>query len=374
MAPIRVGLVGLPGAPEGSYSGTSWTAHAHLPYLKASPHYTIIALLNTSVESAKRAIARFELPPETKAYGDPDDLANDKDVDLVVCSVRVDRHFQPVKASIIAGKAVFVEWPLERNLAVAREMAALAAQHNAPTIVGLQGSFSPEIRKLKEVIESGRIGRVVSSSWEASFGNGGRTESKNVRYFLEREVGGNVISIGVGHSLEFINYVLGDFKSFDSLMEIGYSKVDIVDRAANDKVIVKDAPNNVPNQVKIQGTVVPSNAIVSISWRGGKTLPGVPQADWWVVGEKGYLRLTATSWSLNVGNPETKIELFDITTGTAETIVAEKDEWNELPLPAQNVGRLYEAYRKKEWYPNFEWAVKRHETIEELWQRFDLSH
>jgi predicted dehydrogenase len=134
------------------------------------------------------------------------DLANDKDVDLVVCSVRVDRHFQPVKASIIARKAVFVEWPLERNLAVAREMAALAAQHNAPTIVGLQGSFSPEIRKLKEVIESGRIGRVVSSSWEASFGNGGRTESKNVRYFLEREVGGNVISIGVGHSLEFINY------------------------------------------------------------------------------------------------------------------------------------------------------------------------
>jgi hypothetical protein len=134
------------------------------------------------------------------------DLAADGDVDLVVCSVRVDRHFQTVRPSIIAGKAVFVEWPLERNLEVAREMAELAAKHNAPTIVGIQGSFSPEIRKLKAVIETGRIGKVVSSSWKAAFGNGGATERKNVRYFVDREVGGNVVTIGVGHSLEFLTY------------------------------------------------------------------------------------------------------------------------------------------------------------------------
>jgi predicted dehydrogenase len=132
------------------------------------------------------------------------DLAADSDVDLVVCSVRVDRHFLTVRPSIIAGKAIFVEWPLDRNLEVAREMAALAEKHNAPTVVGIQGSFSPEIRKLKEIIDSGRIGRVISSSWQAPFGNGGPTERKNVRYFVDRDVGGNVITIGVGHSLEFL--------------------------------------------------------------------------------------------------------------------------------------------------------------------------
>ena len=134
------------------------------------------------------------------------DLAADENVDLVVCSTRVDSHFMPVKPSIIAGKAIFVEWPLEASLAIAREMTTLAKKHNAPTIVGLQGAFAPEVRKLKEVIDSGRIGPVVSSSWIASLGNGGGVERKNVRYFVDRKVGGNVVSIAVGHSLEFLTY------------------------------------------------------------------------------------------------------------------------------------------------------------------------
>ena len=111
-----------------------------------------------------------------------------------------------MRASIIAGKAVFVEWPLERNLEVAREMASLAAKHNAPTIVGIQGSFSPEIRKMKEIIDIGRIGKVISSSWFTTFPNGGATLGKNFRYFVDREVGGNLFSIGVGHSLEFLHF------------------------------------------------------------------------------------------------------------------------------------------------------------------------
>jgi hypothetical protein len=71
MPPIRVGLIGLSGASPEKYEGTSWTAMAHLPYLRASPDYKIVALLNSSVESAQAAIKKYDLPGETKAYGDP---------------------------------------------------------------------------------------------------------------------------------------------------------------------------------------------------------------------------------------------------------------------------------------------------------------
>lgn len=74
MAPIRIGLIGLSGAPADKYEGAGWAARAHLPYLTASPHYEIVALLNTSVDSAKAAIAKYELPNETKAYGDPEGM------------------------------------------------------------------------------------------------------------------------------------------------------------------------------------------------------------------------------------------------------------------------------------------------------------
>jgi len=74
MAPIRVGLIGLSGQPPEQYTGASWAAHAHLPYLKASPEYEIVALLNTSVESAKAAISKYELAADTKAYGNPEGI------------------------------------------------------------------------------------------------------------------------------------------------------------------------------------------------------------------------------------------------------------------------------------------------------------
>ena len=72
MSAIRVGLIGLSGAPPDKCEETSWTPSAHLPYLTSSPDYEIVALLNSSVESAKAAIERYTLPISTKAYSKPE--------------------------------------------------------------------------------------------------------------------------------------------------------------------------------------------------------------------------------------------------------------------------------------------------------------
>jgi hypothetical protein len=162
-------------------------------------------------------------------------------------------------------------------------------------------------------------------------------------------------------------------KSYDSLLAIGHHTVDIIDPADGDKIISKAVRNTVPDHVIIQGTVQPSNAIVNFQWHGGKAFPGAPVVDWRIVGEKAELRLTTSSFGLNVGRPDTKIELFDPATGAVETIAVEKDQWDSLPIPAHNIARLYEAYRLKEWYPDFNWAVKRHEVIDTLFKRFDAT-
>lgn len=134
------------------------------------------------------------------------DLAADPDIDLVVSCVRVDKHYATSVPALRAGKAVFTEWPLGVNLAEAQEMAAIAKEHNARTIVGLQGPFSPLIRRVKELLDGGRIGKVLSSSYTAAPGNGGATEKWTVDYFTERKVGSNPVTVGVGHALESIEY------------------------------------------------------------------------------------------------------------------------------------------------------------------------
>lgn len=74
MSTIRVGLIGLSGATD--YQGTAWAPNAHLPFLQRSDHFTIAALLNTSVESAQAAIEKYNLPKDTKAYSDPQGVFN----------------------------------------------------------------------------------------------------------------------------------------------------------------------------------------------------------------------------------------------------------------------------------------------------------
>ena len=200
MAFTRVGLIGL-----SSSAATSWASEAHLPYLlspEGRSKFQIVALLNSSVKAGQAAIAHYKLPAETRAYGNPADIAADPDVDLVVCNTRVDVHAETIEASILAGKAVFCEWPLAPNSEVARALVAKARQAGNlhKTIVGLQGRVGPVALKIKEVIESGRIGKVLSAEVRAFGGTNDRnTLAKKLDYFLRREVGGNIYTIGVGH-------------------------------------------------------------------------------------------------------------------------------------------------------------------------------
>jgi predicted dehydrogenase len=198
MAPIRTAIIGL-----SSSAVTSWASNAHLPYL-LSPlgrsKYEIVALLNSSVPAAKAAIEAFKLSPDTKAYGSPADLASDPNVDLVVCATRVDLHYQTIKPSIEAGKDVFVEWPLAQNVKLAGELVALLGEKGGRSVIGLQGRLAPPVVKIKELIESGRIGKVLSVEARAFGGtNDAVSLPKGLEYFTRREVGGNIYTILFAH-------------------------------------------------------------------------------------------------------------------------------------------------------------------------------
>jgi predicted dehydrogenase len=133
------------------------------------------------------------------------DLAQDPNVDLVVCSVRVDRHFAVIAPSLKAGKNVYVEWPLGKNLEEAEELLRLSKSHNVKqTVVGLQGRFAPSVVKLKELLAQGRIGKVLSSTWVGYGGNGGPKEAESLKYMADKRIGGNLVTIHFGHSIDFI--------------------------------------------------------------------------------------------------------------------------------------------------------------------------
>lgn len=198
-SPIRVGLVGL-GQTTAELVPGGWGAKAHLPYLLSSPKYQLVAIANSSVQSAKSAIVFHKLDLEVKAYGSADELANDPEVDLVIVSVHVSKHYALTKPALLAGKDVFVEWPLGVTASEALELKSLADAKGVKTIVGAQGCASPIVTKVRELISTGQIGQVISSIVLGSFAPLPHDVwPQGVEYFLDLESGGNSLTISFGH-------------------------------------------------------------------------------------------------------------------------------------------------------------------------------
>jgi predicted dehydrogenase len=198
--PVRAAIIGL-----SSTAVTSWAATAHLPGLLSpigQSKISIKALLNSSVDAAKSAIEAYKLPSETKAYGSPEALAADSDINLVICNTRVDKHYETIIPSVRAGKDVYVEWPIAAKKEHIEELVDAARKSGSRIAVGLQGRWAPPVVKLRELLEDGKgkLGKVLSAEVRAYGGTNDREILPiGLKYFAQREIGGNPIVIGFGH-------------------------------------------------------------------------------------------------------------------------------------------------------------------------------
>jgi predicted dehydrogenase len=383
MAPIRTAIVGL-----SSSAKTSWASKAHLPYL-LSPlgrsKYQIVALQNSSVEAAKNAIAHYNLPPDTKAYGTSEDLAADKDVDLVVVATRVDVHHSNALPSVKAGKTVFVEWPLAQDVEHAKELVDAANENNAKTLVGLQGRLSPPVVKIRELIKEGRIGKVLSSELHATGGTNDREIlPSTLQYFTERAIGGNDFTIGLAHIFDSFQSILGDVTNIKSRLHSQRPSVRIRDATTNE--IINRVTTNVPDITFATGTLkesqtVQKDAAVSIRFRRGQPFPGEPPLIITINGEKGEIRLRGSGGTAlgaaGYSKPVT-IEVHDFETDTVEEVEWKWQAWQEengIPIIGRSIAAIYEQFSngREEGLVSFGKALERHEQLEGMLKQWDAE-
>src|SRR5439155_8090536 len=138
-----------------------WAATAHIPALRALPNYEIRALSALSAESARAAGEVFGVGA---VFSDHEQMVTQPDIDVVAVTVKVPHHRELVTAALTAGKAVYCEWPLGRDLDDARAMAALAAERGVRTVVGLQARQAPAIRFVQELLTDRYVGEVLSTT------------------------------------------------------------------------------------------------------------------------------------------------------------------------------------------------------------------
>lgn len=369
---IRVGLIGL-GKHTGLMTPGLWAAMAHLPYLIASPKYQVTAISNSTIESAQASINHHNLGPHVKAYGNPEDLANDPNVDMIIVCVRVAHHYALAKPALLAGKSIFVEWPLGASTSEAKELTQLAAINGSKTIVGLQARSNPLVLKLKELISSNKIGKVLSSTVIGSFG--GVPEGNwpvGAEYYLDINGGGNQFTIYFGHFLDSFTNVLGEFDFLSSsTLRTDYPTTTIIDPQGN--IVQENYPKTSPDSIQIQGKLK-NGADASIVYYtspgpGGKAVDDTG-VRWLITGTEGQIEVTTPEMQWQTGPPGTKLRVrlgkgADIQDVDFED-VEEESVVKAVKFPGGNTARSYEAFAegRDEEFADFESAVKTHELLD----------
>src|SRR2546426_5575634 len=206
---LGVGIIGVNPA-------WGWAATAHIPALRALPNYEIRALSATSAEAARVAGEAFGV---AAVFSPHDALVAQPDVDVVAVTVKVPHHRELVFAALAAGKAVYCEWPLGRDIDEARAMATLAAERGVRTVVGLQARQAPAIEFVKELLGDGYVGEVLSTTMIGVSVAGDVVVQPNA-YMLDGNNGANLLTVAFGHSLDTLNHVLGEFADLSAVSAI----------------------------------------------------------------------------------------------------------------------------------------------------------
>src|SRR5437868_7699545 len=209
MATLGVGIVGV--SPV-----RGWAAVAHIPALHALPNYEIRALSAHSAESARAAGEAFGV---RKVFSNHEQLVTQPDVDVVIVTVKVPHHRELVSAALAAGKAVYCEWPLGRDLDDARAMAALAAEKRVRTVVGLQARQAPAVQFVQEMLRDGYVGEVLSTTMVGVSIAGDALVQPNA-YMLDKTNGANLLTVAFGHSLDVLSHVLGEFAELSAVSDV----------------------------------------------------------------------------------------------------------------------------------------------------------
>ena len=202
---IRLGLIGA--NPD-----YGWGSRAHLQALPYLPEFEVAAVCTAHEQTARASAQKFGVP---LAFHDHQELLKRDDIDAVAIVVRVPMHYQLTMDALRAGKHVYTEWPLGANLKEAEEMADLAHQKGVRTMVGLQGRLAPVFLRMKELIDEGYVGELLSCHL-TQVRSGVLERTSDRTWQRDRTLGATTLTIAFGHALDCFRMCVGDFSELSA--------------------------------------------------------------------------------------------------------------------------------------------------------------
>src|SRR5699024_11391992 len=126
-----------------------------------------------------KALARERIGEGVALVDDVDQLLAGHDVDAVMVLTPDFAHAEVALKTLRAGLPTFCEKPMAISVEDTDAMLALAEEERARLYVGHNMRHMPVIRQMKDIVDSGRIGR-VRAIWCRHFVGTGSSEERRV--------------------------------------------------------------------------------------------------------------------------------------------------------------------------------------------------
>ena len=198
---IRVGIVGL-----GRWAKVLTRA------ARQSDALTIIAGYSRSEDKRSAFQQEFGVPPTP-------DLATmlaDPQIQGVILTVPNEQHLPLAREVAKARKHVYTEKPIASTLEEGLEIEALEKTYGVTVTVGHSARLMAGIRKIREAIDAGELGRV--GFIEANFSNERALEltPKMWRWYKDRAPGGPLSQLAI-HHFDVVHYLGGEIVEASSM-------------------------------------------------------------------------------------------------------------------------------------------------------------
>jgi myo-inositol 2-dehydrogenase/D-chiro-inositol 1-dehydrogenase len=210
MKRIGLGIIGL------GYIGM---VHLRNSMKLANAHLVAVSDLS------KRALNEAKNAGVEKTFVNYRELLKDDEVCSVIIALPTHLHAQCVRDAAEAKKHIFLEKPIARNVAEAKEVISAAQRNSVKLMIGYPLRFNRAMIKLKEQIRSGSLGNVEVAY--ATFVDSGPFKHRTQDYvpspvpewWFKKELtgGGALIDLG-SHMINLLRWYFGEITDIKSYL------------------------------------------------------------------------------------------------------------------------------------------------------------
>lgn len=134
-----------------------WSTAAHIPTLLQSPDTELVAIADVRAEVLDRAAKHYGI---TNTYTDYREMLANEQLDGVTIAVWHAAHYEVARSCLEAGLHIVLEKPMVLYGKHARELVELARRKDRQIVMSYPWIFMPQSARVREVIRSGRLGRI----------------------------------------------------------------------------------------------------------------------------------------------------------------------------------------------------------------------